>query len=97
MTIDGKFGSIFASFRSLSSFLSFPGLKLNTMKHLKEQAKRLNTDVKQTFYRIEVTSAGVTVSSKPFKIVSSFTQLPLELQYSRNVRLNKVNNNNNKN
>ena len=65
------------------------------MKHLKEQAKRLNTDVKQTFYRIEVTADGVTIASKPFKIVSSFTQLPRELQESRTVRLNKVNNNKN--
>ena len=64
------------------------------MRYLKEQAKRLNTDVKQTSYRIEVTADGCTVSSNPFKIVSSFTQLPVELQQRRNVRLN--NNNSNK-
>ena len=88
MTIENKFVSLF--FGSFASFLSFPGLKLNTMKYLKEQAKRLNTSVKQTLYRIEVTAGGFTVSSKPFKIVSSFTQLPPELQQIRNVRLNKI-------
>jgi hypothetical protein len=56
------------------------------MSLLKREAKKLNTSVKDTNYRLLVTAGGVSVTSQPFKIVSSFSQLPKDQQDARNQR-----------
>ena len=61
----------------------FNGLKLNTMKHLKAEAKKQNTNVREAQYCIQIHVEGMSVFTKSFHIVSSFSQLPKEQQQLR--------------
>ena len=64
----------------------FNGLKLNTMKHLKGEAKKRHLSVRDSPYNINVTFNGMTIMSREFRIVSSFSQLPKEQQVMRTAR-----------
>lgn len=72
--------SIIKNFERTSVFY---GLKLNTMKRIKEEVAKLDVIVKNTVFCIRFSVRNGYVDSIPFKIVSSFRQLPKEEQMRR--------------
>ena len=76
--------------RKVSNFpfskVSFPGLKLNKMGLLKEQLHQRQLNVKKSTFCIRFTIKEMTLESAVFRIVSSFSQLPKDLQTKRYAR-----------
>ena len=60
-------------------------MKLCAMKGLKKEVKESNLFVKDTLFQIRFTLGTVTVKSGPFRVVSSFSQLPEEEKLKRNL------------
>ena len=75
----------------LCRLINFNGLKLNRMNHIKEQLLRqkVNKNIKDCYFQIKVIVKEFTVISAPFKIVSSFSQLPEDYQSKRYSRGSK--------
>lgn len=67
--------------------MTFHGLKLNTMSYIKEEAKKQHINVKETDFIIRITVEDMEITTRSFKIVSSFSQLPKDMQIQRNSRL----------
>ena len=53
------------------------------MKHLKSEAKKRNTNVREVLYCINIKIEGMSITTKEFRIVSSFSQLPKDQQQLR--------------
>lgn len=79
--------------RKVSNFrlVTFTGLKLNVMKHIKFEVQKLSVVVRDTTFHIHINMGNHSVKTQSFKIVSSFSQLPKDLQEKRNVRTVKSN------
>ena len=71
--------------------VNFSGLKLNRMNFIKEQLTRqnINKNIKDCLFHIKVTLREWSIYTSSFKIVSSFSQLPEDLQYKRYSRGSK--------
>ena len=59
------------------------------MKSLKDEVQKLSMAVRDTIFRIRFTVEDSAVETKPFRIVSSFSQLPKDLQQKRNSRMSR--------
>ena len=66
--------------------MMFHGLKLSTMTIIKDEAKRQHISVKESDFVIRITVGGLVAVTRPFKIVSSFSQLPKEFRELRSSR-----------
>ena len=66
------------------SLVEFNGLKLNKMTVLKKHLSANKLTVKNCLFRIRFSAGNESVDTESFKIVSSFSQLPHELQQQRN-------------
>ena len=71
----------------MSRNLTFPNLKLSRVGHLKNELERLKKVVKDTYFRVRVSVGDQYVETASFKIVSTFNQLPQDLQTMRLSRL----------
>ena len=69
--------------RANSRVVQFSGLKLNKMGVLKIELSRLNLKTRDCTFLLRFTIGGHVLDSEPFRIVSSFSQLPTEEQTKR--------------
>ncbi len=73
--------------------MSFYGLKINRVGALNDELARINSalKVKECSFHIKLTVDGNVIKSNPFKLVSSDTQLPKDLQEKRQSRTTRGN------
>ena len=71
--------------------INFSGLKLNRMNYIKEELNYLNIrkNIKECSFYIKLTMKEFVYITVPFKLVSSFSQLPKDLQSKRYSRGSK--------